>query len=194
MKTVKKELSIEFYEKKSKFIGYIKPVNTVKEANKFIERINNLHMDATHNVYAYKLIENNQEYLKYNDCGEPLNTAGKPMAQIIDLLDVTNIVIVATRYFGGIKLGAGGLIRNYAKCAKLAINEAEIIPYIEKKEYLLEISYANYSDLENILEKNNIDILDRIYNENVMLKVKISEDQLNKLHSIKGISIIKLED
>lgn len=71
------------------------------------------------------------------------------MAQIIELLDVTNLVIVATRYFGGIKLGAGGLIRNYAKCAKLAINEANIVPYILKKEYLIETSYAKYSDLES---------------------------------------------
>ena len=130
MKTVEKETVIEFEEKKSKFIGYIKPVSSVNEAEKFIKSVRKKHPEATHNVPLYRVMENGQEYFKYNDDGEPTNTAGKPMAEILNILDIYNVAIVATRYFGGIKLGAGGLIRNYAKTAKLAINEAEITEYV----------------------------------------------------------------
>ena len=98
MKTVEKETIIEFEEKKSKFIGYIKPVSTVVEAEKFINSIKKMHPNATHNVPLYRVMENGQEYFKYNDDGEPSNTAGKPMAEILNILDVYNVAIVATRW------------------------------------------------------------------------------------------------
>ncbi len=192
MKTIEKETSIEFLEKKSRFIGYIKPVNTVLDAEKFIKKISEKHFDATHNVYAYKVVENNQEYFKFNDNGEPLNTAGKPMAEIINRLDVSNLVIVSTRYFGGVKLGAGGLIRNYAKCAKLAIIEAEIIEYVPKSIVLLDYEYTKSAEMDMFLEKNNIEIIEKTYNERVSLKISISDENLKKLKEIKGIIIIEL--
>lgn len=192
MKTIEKETSIEFLEKKSRFIGYIKPVNTVLDAEKFIKKISEKHFDATHNVYAYKVVENNQEYFKFNDNGEPLNTAGKPMAEIINRLDVSNLVIVSTRYFGGVKLGAGGLIRNYAKCAKLAIIEAEIIEYVPKSIVLLDYEYTKSAEMDMFLEKNNIEIIEKTYNERVSLKISISDENLKKLKEIKGIIITEL--
>ena len=88
MNTVKNETIIEFEEKKSRFIGYIKPVSSVKEAEKFITGIKEMHPNATHNVPLYRVVENGQEYFKYNDDGEPSNTAGKPMAEILNILDV----------------------------------------------------------------------------------------------------------
>ena len=100
MKTVEKETVIEFEERKSKFIGYIKPVSTVAEAEKFIKGIKEMHPAATHNVPLYRVVENGQEYFKYSDDGEPANTAGKPMAEIFNILDVYNVAMVATRYFG----------------------------------------------------------------------------------------------
>ena len=192
MKTIEKETSIEFLEKKSRFIGYIKPVNTVLDAEKFIKKISEKHFDATHNVYAYKVVENNQEYFKFNDNGEPLNTAGKPMAEIINRLDVSNLVIVSTRYFGGVKLGAGGLIRNYAKCAKLAIIESGIIEYVPKSIVLLDYEYTKSAEMDMFLEKNNIEIIEKTYNERVSLKISISDENLKKLKEIKGIIIIEL--
>lgn len=192
MKTIEKETSIEFLEKKSRFIGYIKPVNTVLDAEKFIKKISEKHFDATHNVYAYKVVENNQEYFKFNDNGEPLNTAGKPMAEIINRLDVSNLVIVSTRYFGGVKLGAGGLIRNYAKCAKLAIIESGIIEYVPKSIVLLDYEYTKSAEMDIFLEKNNIEIIEKTYNERVSLKINISDENLKKLKEIKGIIIIEL--
>ncbi|MCI6153296.1 MAG: YigZ family protein [Fusobacterium perfoetens] len=190
MKTVKKECFIEFEEKKSKFIGYVKPVSSREEAEKFIEKIKQKHYDATHNCSAYKLTENGQEYFKVDDDGEPKGTAGKPMGDIINYMEVENLVVIATRYFGGIKLGAGGLVRAYAKTAKLAIQESEIVDYIEKKTYLLDFSYDKVGEVEQIILKNNDDILEKGYNDKVTYKVILSKKSIEELENKKDISII----
>lgn len=196
MKTVLKETIIEFEEKKSKFIGYIKPVSSVNEAEKFIKSVRELHPDATHNVPLYRVMENGQEYFKYNDDGEPTNTAGKPMAEILNILDIYNVAIVATRYFGGIKLGAGGLIRNYAKTAKLAVNEAEIIEYTEKSVFILDYDYENTSEVEMFLnvneQKYGIEIQEKNYSDRVTLKIKANSSIEEKLNGINKIIVIRL--
>ena len=196
MKTVLKETIIEFEEKKSKFIGYIKPVSSVNEAEKFIKSVRELHPDATHNVPLYRVMENGQEYFKYNDDGEPTNTAGKPMAEILNILDIYNVAIVATRYFGGIKLGAGGLIRNYAKTAKLAVNEAEIIEYTEKSVFILDYDYENTSEVEMFLNANErkygIEIQEKNYSDRVTLKIKANSSIEEKLNGINKIIVIRL--
>ena len=196
MKTVLKETIIEFEEKKSKFIGYIKPVSSVNEAEKFIKSVRELHPDATHNVPLYRVMENGQEYFKYNDDGEPTNTAGKPMAEILNILDIYNVAIVATRYFGGIKLGAGGLIRNYVKTAKLAVNEAEIIEYTEKSVFILDYDYENTSEIEMFLNANEqkygIEIQKKNYSDRVTLKIKANSSIEEKLNGINKIIVIRL--
>ena len=196
MKTVEKETVIEFEEKKSKFIGYIKPVSSVNEAEKFIKSVRKKHPEATHNVPLYRVMENGQEYFKYNDDGEPTNTAGKPMAEILNILDIYNVAIVATRYFGGIKLGAGGLIRNYAKTAKLAINEAEITEYVEKSEFILDYDYESTSEVDSFLningEKYNIEISERNYSDRVTLKIKANSDIEEKLNEMSRVIVIRL--
>ena len=177
MKTVKKETIIEFEEKKSKFIGYIKPV-------------------STHNVPLYRVVENGQEYFKYNDDGEPSNTAGKPMAEILNILDVYNVAVVATRYFGGIKLGAGGLIRNYAKTAKLAVNEAEIVEYVEKSIFILDYDYEYTSEIETFLSANmgkfGIEILEKNYSSRVTMKISANDEIENELNGLQKIIVIKM--
>lgn len=190
MKTVLKETQIEFEEKKSKFIGYIKPVKKVTEAEEFIEYINILHPNATHNCSAYRIIENGQEYYKVDDNGEPSGTAGKPIGEIFIALDVHNVVVVVTRYFGGIKLGAGGLIRNYAKTAKLAVNEAQIVEYIEKEEYLIDFSYNKSSEIDKIIFDEKIEISDKTFDERVSYKMLLSKKQKEKFEEIKDIIII----
>ena len=196
LKTVLKETIIEFEEKKSKFIGYIKPVSSLNEAEKFIKSVKELHPDATHNVPLYRVMENGQEYFKYNDDGEPTNTAGKPMAEILNILDIYNVAIVATRYFGGIKLGAGGLIRNYAKTAKLAVNEAEIIEYTEKSVFILDYDYENTSEIEMFLNANEqkygIEIQEKNYSDRVTLKIKANSSIEEKLNGINKIIVIRL--
>lgn len=192
MKTIKKQCVIEFEEKKSKFIGYIKPVQSKEEAERFIEEIKKKHTDATHNCSVYKIFSNGIEYFKTDDDGEPSGTAGKPMGEIVNILDVNNLVVIATRYFGGIKLGAGGLVRNYAKTAKLAIQESEIIEYICTKDYLLDLDYDKVQELEYFFKKYSIEIQDKNYGERVTYKVVLSEEQLEKVEEISGVLVVEL--
>ena len=196
LKSVQKETVIEFEEKKSKFIGYIKPITTVLEGENFIEKIKKMHPNATHNVPLYRVIENGQEYFKYNDNGEPSNTAGKPMAEILNILDVYNVAIVATRYFGGVKLGAGGLIRNYAKTAKLAVNEAEIVEYIQKSTFIIDYKYEYTSEIELFLnskkDEYKIEILEKNYSDRVTMKILATSEIENELNNFQNILVIKL--
>jgi len=196
LKTVEKETVIEFEEKKSKFIGYIKPVSTVEEAEKFIGSIKEMHPNATHNIPLYRVVENGQEYFKYNDDGEPANTAGKPMAEILNILDVYNVAIVATRYFGGIKLGAGGLIRNYAKTAKIAVNEAGITDYKEKSLFIIDYDYEYTGEMESFLNAHKkeyeIEITEKNYANRVTMKIKADSEIEEKLNEMNKLIVIKL--
>ncbi len=194
MKAVEKEVVIEFEEKKSKFIGYLKPVQTVAEAEEFISTIKAMHPNATHNVPLYRVFEKGQEYFKYNDDGEPTNTAGKPMAEILNILDVHNVAIVATRYFGGIKLGAGGLIRNYAKTAKLAVNEANIIDFKKKDNYIIDFDYTFTQEIEAFLNQkgDKVKIIEKNYADRVTMKVEAEDDLEQDLVEYNKIIIFKL--
>lgn len=192
MRTVGKECMIEFEEKKSKFIGYIKPVSTKEEAENFIEMIKIKHKDATHNCSAYKVTDNGQEYFKVDDNGEPKGTAGKPMGDIITYMEAENLVVVATRYFGGIKLGAGGLVRAYAKTAKLAIQEAGIVDYVKKETYILDFSYEKVVEVEQIIYKNGDEIIEKGYHDRVTYKVSLSEESIKELREKRDIVMIDM--
>lgn len=192
MKTVGKECVIEFEEKKSKFIGYIKPVFSKEDAEEFIAKIKNKHRDATHNCSAYKVFYNGQEFFKVDDNGEPKGTAGKPMGDVMTYMGAENAVVVATRYFGGIKLGAGGLVRAYAKTAKLAIQEAGVIDYIEKNTYLIEFPYDKTAEIEQIIYSNNDEILEKGYHDKVTYKISVSEKTMELLKNKKDIFILNL--
>lgn len=190
MKSIKKAVRIEFEEKKSKFIGYAKPISTKEEAEDFIDMIREMHPDATHNCTVYRVIDNGQEYFKADDDGEPSGTAGKPMGEILTYMEVNNVVVVATRYFGGIKLGAGGLVRNYAKTAKLAILEGEVVEFIERVECLLDFSYERINEVETLLINGNEELLNKDFNERVTYRVKVSNETLEKLKEVKDILVI----
>ncbi len=191
MNTVAKETYAEFEVKKSRFIAYIKPVSTKEEASVFITEIQARHSDATHNVYAYRLIENKQEYFKYSDDGEPKDTAGKPVAEIMNYNDLYNLVIVVTRYFGGVKLGAGGLIRNYGKAGKLAIDEAGIIELIERKNIIIDFDYSKISEVDRLLEDHSNEVTDKIFEVRVTYRLSASDSLIASLQSIPGIILIE---
>ena len=120
--TVKKPASAELIEKRSRFIGYVKPVKTQEEAVAFINEIKSKHWDATHNVYAYVI--RGEGISRYSDDNEPQGTAGIPVLDAIRKRDITDCVVVVTRYFGGTLLGAGGLVRAYSASAKAGIDAA----------------------------------------------------------------------
>lgn len=190
MKSIKRAVRIEFEERKSKFIGYAKPISTKEEAEDFISMIREMHPDATHNCTVYRVIDNGQEYFKADDDGEPSGTAGKPMGEILTYMEVNNVVVVATRYFGGIKLGASGLVRNYAKTAKLAVLEGEIVEFIERVECLLDFSYEKINEVDTLLINGNEELLNKDFNERVTYRVKVSNETLEKLKELKDILVI----
>ena len=192
MKTIKNETNIEFEEKKSRFIGYVKPVQTKEEAEDFINYIKNKHKDATHNCSAYKITNNGLEFFKVDDDGEPSGTAGKPIGEIITYMGVTNLVVVVTRYFGGIKLGAGGLVRNYAKGAKLSISESVIVDFVEKINLMLELPYEKLSEFEKVLEDYEVDNVEKSFLDKVIVKIKIDKSFYENIKKYLYINILDI--
>ncbi|WP_214628529.1 YigZ family protein [Paenibacillus agaridevorans] len=149
-KTVRQEAGKEIVIKKSRFIGYAKPVETEEEAVAFIDEIKRLHRQATHNCSAYVVGERDQ-HQKASDDGEPSGTAGKPILEVIKNKGLKNVVVVVTRYFGGIMLGAGGLVRAYTDGAVAGIEAAEEIQLVLHREVFVDVDYTWYGKLENEL-------------------------------------------
>jgi len=148
--TVRKQAEAEVVIKRSRFIGHAKPVETEEEAVAFIEEIKRLHRTATHNCSAYMVGERDQ-HQKASDDGEPSGTAGKPILEVIKNKGLKNVAVVVTRYFGGIMLGAGGLVRAYTDGAVAGIEAAEEIVYVLHREVLVDVDYTWYGKLENEL-------------------------------------------
>ena len=147
--TVKNEAHVEFEEKRSLFIGHALHVTSEEEAMDFVKKIKKQYLDATHNVWAYHL--KGGIIARYSDDGEPQGTAGMPVLEAIRKSGATDVCIVVTRYFGGILLGAGGLVRAYSHSAVIAIDGAEIVTYEPYYEYELVCGYSEYQRYSNIL-------------------------------------------
>lgn len=148
-KTVRKEGYDEFTEQRSRFIGYVKPVKTEEEALAFINEKKKQHWDARHNVYAYVLRDSGIQ--RYSDDGEPHGTAGVPVLEVLLKSGVTDAVVVVTRYFGGILLGAGGLVRAYTRGARIALEAGGIITMRLCRSYSLSCSYNQYGRLLTLI-------------------------------------------
>ncbi|RJX41648.1 YigZ family protein [Paenibacillus pinisoli] len=149
-RTVRAEANAEVVIKRSRFIGHAKPVETEEEAVAFIEEIKRLHRTATHNCSAYMVGERDQ-HQKASDDGEPSGTAGKPILEVIKNKGLKNVAVVVTRYFGGIMLGAGGLVRAYTDGAVAGIEAADEIELVLHREVYVEVDYTWYGKLENEL-------------------------------------------
>lgn len=144
----------ELIERKSQFIGHAKHVTTEREALDFIAEMRHKYADATHNVYAYMIKENN--IARYSDDSEPQGTAGIPTLDVIRKTGFTDAVIVVTRYFGGILLGAGGLVRAYSAAAKLGVDAAGIAHYKRFAEFSLRLGYSDYNKLQPVLSSDGL--------------------------------------
>ena len=140
--TLEQEGHAEFTEKKSVFLSHAAPVKTEAEAQAFIKRHRNQYADARHNVWAYML--NGEIIARYSDDGEPQGSAGVPVLDVIRKSGATDAVVVVTRYFGGILLGVGGLVRAYSHAARLALDEAHVITYESYDELELFCTYSDY--------------------------------------------------
>ena len=162
---------------KSTFIGYARPVENEEAALAFIQEIKKKHRDATHNVPAYVLGEHN-EVQRCNDDGEPSGTAGVPVLEVLKKENVRNVAIVVTRYFGGIKLGTGGLVRAYTKGATVALESAKIITRVLYQTVIISVDYTLLGSLQNQLKLKQYGIRDVVYEDVVHLHVWVEEEDV----------------
>lgn len=165
----------EIVIEKSIFIGYAKPVGSEEEALAFIQEIKKKHRDATHNVPAYVLGEHN-DIQRCNDDGEPSGTAGVPVLEVLKKEDVRDVAVVVTRYFGGIKLGTGGLVRAYTKGAKIALEAAKIITRVLYQTVIVTVDYTMLGALQNQLRLKQYDTKNVVYDEQVHLHVWVETE------------------
>lgn len=178
-KTVEFENSDEFIEKKSRFIGYVKPVKTQNEAVDFINSIKSKHWDATHNVYAYVLKENNIQ--RYSDDGEPSGTAGVPVLDVILKNELVDVCVVVTRYFGGTLLGAGGLVRAYSHGSKIAVESGNIITMAPCKILSVSVDYNFYERLNNLLNDLGANVEKTDFSDKVEVLFSMKEQSVDFL-------------
>ncbi|MDE5983873.1 MAG: YigZ family protein [Eubacterium sp.] len=180
-KTVELENHDEFIEKKSRFIGYVKPVKTQEEATAFINSIKSKHWDAAHNVSAYVLKENNIQ--RSSDDGEPSGTAGVPVLDVLLKENLVDVCVVVTRYFGGTLLGAGGLIRAYSHGSKIAVEAGNIITMAPCKILSVSVDYSFYDRLNILLNDIGANIEDSNFADVVTVKFSLRAELTDNLSS-----------
>ncbi len=163
---------------KSEFITRLFRVNNVDEVNKYLAETRKKHYDASHNCYAY-IIGDNAQIEKSSDDGEPVKTAGAPMLDVLKKNNVTNILAITTRYFGGILLGAGGLVRAYSKSVSEALKLAEFYVVKEQIKFTMNTSYSGYNTLIKTI--NYIKILNTFFNTDVLIEGSIDKELFDKL-------------
>ena len=187
MKTVKENIKNEIIINKSRFITLLIKINNPDEIEKNLKEIKKKYKDATHYCYAY--IIGNKE--KCSDNGEPSGTAGMPILNVLKQNDLTNILCVVIRYFGGIKLGAGGLIRAYSTSASEALNKTNIVNLIKGYKIVIEFNYDNIKQINYLLKDIQIK---KEYGNTITYTFYIKEDSLNKIENeLSKISKIKLK-
>lgn len=170
-RTIRTGASAEFVERKSRFIGHICPMQTQEEAVAFIQEKKSKYWDATHNVYAYVLREGQTR--RYSDDGEPQGTAGIPVLDVLLKENLTDCVVVATRYFGGILLGTGGLVRAYGHTSKIAVDAGGIVTMALCSILEVRSDYAFYGRLSSLIPEMGGVILDTQYAQDVCVRFKL---------------------
>lgn len=178
-KTIRNRCEASFIEKKSEFIGYLCPVTTEQEAVDFINEIRAMHRKATHNCYAYILRDNNTA--RHSDDGEPGGTAGVPIYDVLSKTGVTDIACVVTRYFGGIMLGAGGLVRAYSKGASIALDAADILTMEIADSLKIIVDYTFYGNIAAIATEYEAIIRNTEYADNVSVYLDVKSENTQML-------------
>ncbi|NLP49018.1 MAG: YigZ family protein [Clostridiales bacterium] len=190
-KTVAKNAQAEFYEKRSRFIGHVRALESEKEAQAFIAEIKSKYWDATHNVYAYSIRTGGIK--RFSDDGEPQGTAGMPVLDVIQKKSLTDCAIVVTRYFGGIQLGAGGLVRAYSRSASLALEAAGLAKMALCVRCRLTSDYGLHERVAQLIESKGGVIEDSDFAENVRLKFYLKKDKIEEFQkALSELSFGKL--
>lgn len=194
-KTIKENVSAEIVEKKSKFIANVFYIESREEAEDIIKNQKKKYHDARHNCYAYRVLENDNIIEKASDDGEPSGTAGAPILTILSKHNIVNTLVIVTRYFGGILLGTGGLVKAYSEATKNALEKAEIIGIEEGFVYKIEIKYSDFENFKYFIRNNDIKILKEEYFENISLSIFVSKNKTEcfKNEKINEFNIIKMK-
>ena len=166
----------EIVEKKSRFIATVRPVQTEEEALVFIEEMKKKYWDARHNCYVYS-VGKNREYTRCSDDGEPSGTAGRPMLDVILGEDIYNVAAVVTRYFGGILLGTGGLVRAYSAAVQEGLRESLIIEKHLCRKVRMSMDYTMLGKIQYLAAKLNLMILDTLYTDGVEMQLLVPDEQ-----------------
>ncbi|MBZ4663227.1 MAG: YigZ family protein [Caloramator sp.] len=195
--TIKKQVEVEMEERRSIFICNIKRVLNEEEAMNFINEIKSKYKDATHNVYAY--ITNNGISMRYSDDGEPQGTAGPPVLEVLKRENLNNVAVVVTRYFGGILLGAGGLVRAYGASCKQGVDAAGKVKESKAVVFNIVCDYDKYGKVSNYLSKRNIIIRNTEFTEVVTLEIMAFNNEFQKIRQdliemFNGNDIIKVKE
>jgi len=191
-----KTAEAEFTEKKSRFIGHIAPVSSMEEAAAFLRSIREKHREASHNVFAWRIKKSG--VCRHSDDGEPSGTAGLPLLDVFVKQDIHDFCCVATRYFGGILLGAGGLVRAYTRCAVLALEAAGVGLMREVTLAAMSLPYALYEPVKRLLTECGAEITFELFDTEVQLKFSLVSQELpalrNKLKELSSGTIsIRIE-
>lgn len=178
--TIAAPVCAEFTEKKSRFIGQLFPAENEDEAKAMLADVRNRNKGARHNVYAWIIGEQDQ-FTRSSDDGEPAGTGGKPVLESLKKANLHNVVLIVTRYFGGVLLGAGGLTRAYARAAQMAIDQSQKICRTPAKKIVISIDYTFLTKAESILNSLQVQIRDKIFSDKVCIICAASLDIIPQL-------------
>ena len=179
-KTIEKNATAEIEEKRSKFIASIFYVQTIEEAENILKQTKKKYYDARHNCYAY-IVRDNGIIKKSSDDGEPSGTAGSPILNVLEKNSLCNVLVIVTRYFGGILLGTGGLVRAYTEATTKVIELSKIIEQEEGVEIEIIIPYQDFQKLKHYCDKNKIKITNVVYNENISCNIELTNKEKEML-------------
>jgi len=191
--TIEKDISAEIVEKKSKFIADLFYIESKEEAENKIKEIKKKYYDAKHHCFAYITFDEDKKIIeRYSDDGEPQGTAGAPMLAILKGSKLVNVLVVVTRYFGGILLGTGGLVRAYSDATEKALENIEHIGIEQGKVVKFFVTYAEAENVKYYCRKNNIKIIKEEYSDKVEIFIEISNEMLERLRQDNDKNIIKM--
>ena len=183
-----------YKEKNSKFFGYAFPVTTEEEIKEILERLRKEHFSARHWCYAYQIGTEKIQY-RANDDGEPNNSAGMPIYGQIQSFEVTNILVVVVRYFGGVKLGVGGLISAYKITAQMALENSEIVERTIDKHFIISFGYANMNKVMRIIKEKNLQIVSQKMEMDCEIEIATRKKNVqNLLDTFENLYEIKLTE
>src|SRR5690554_1421082 len=187
-----------FKEKNSKFFGYAFPVHSEEEVKTILEQVKKQHFSARHWCYAYQIGTGKNVYFRANDDGEPNNSAGMPIYGQIQSFDVTNILVIVVRYFGGVKLGVGGLVSAYKTSAQMALEASEIIEKTIDSHFLIRFDYKNMNKVMRIIKEKNINVVNQTLELDCLIEISCRLDRKEEIFSafdqIFEVQITEKED